>query len=221
MTDAYLRGFAKTASDCGVDPAYLLKIAEMNKKAIDWNAAWDNAKFLGRLGMKAIRNPDKAMAKLRTLAENGQTLAGPEGTKLKQLLQNPTVKSIIGGASDAANWWSNLSPNAKRGIGGAALTGLGSLLFTDGNLFERLMKGISYGTLGGLGAYGLSRSGLYDKGRNYLTGLLGNGPVQQIPSSGTQAQQIAQQMAAAPEGTAAMSALDEREAFLRYMGKEQ
>ena len=164
MTNSYCEGFSKTASEYGVDPAILIKFSEYCKKA----GFLDDAKFLGGLGLKAIKNPTKAVGALRRMAENGKALQGPEGTKLKEIIQNPTVKSIINGAHGVANWWGNLDPNMKRGLGGMALPGLGSMLFTDGNLFQRLIKGLGYGTLGGAAAYGLSRSGLYDKGIDFI-----------------------------------------------------
>ena len=164
MTNSYHEGFSKTAAEHGVDPDILLKFAQNSGEL----GTWDKIKALGGAAWKAVTNPSKAIDKAYDLYQNSKVLSGPEGKKVNEILQNPTVKSIINGAHGAMNWWENLDPNMKRGLGGMALTGLGSMLFTDGNLFQRLIKGLGYGTLGGAAAYGISRSGLYDKGINYL-----------------------------------------------------
>lgn len=196
MTNSYHEGFSKTASAHGVDPAILLKFAEYCKEA----GLLDDVKTLGSYAWKAVQNPRKAIEAVRRMADNGKTLQGPEGTKLKEILQNPTVKSVINGVHGAANWWGNLDQNMKRGLGGMALTGLGSMLFTDGNLFQRLIKGLGYGTLGGAAAYGLSRSGLYDKGIDYIAKNWGKSPAPAALPAAEQGQQALQSAALSTPG---------------------
>lgn len=194
MTNSYHEGFSKTASAHGVDPAILIKFAQNNGEI----GTWDKIKAIGGAAWKAVKNPSKAIDRAYDLYQNGKTLSGPEGTKAKEILKNPTVKSIINGAHGAINWWGNLDPNMKRGLGGMALTGLGSMLFTDGNLFQRLIKGLGYGTLGGAAAYGLSRSGLYDKGINYLAKNWGNTEPADQPGQVGVGSFLAQREAATP-----------------------
>ena len=180
MTNSYHEGFSKTASEHGVDPDILLKFAEHCKEAgfKDW---------LGRKARDFFLTPQQNEYLKFMDSKDGKTLID-------------TAKSVGNTLSEVKNWWGNLDPNMKRGLGGMALTGLGSMLFTDGNLFQRLIKGLGYGTLGGAAAYGISRSGLYDKGINYLAKNWGT------------PQQSQQSQAALPPPPAIQSALAEQNA---------
>ena len=155
MTNSYHEGFSNTASAHGVDPAILLKYAEYCKEA--GISDWLGRKFLGVDAETYER-----------FKQNAKKLGTENATKAIDLVNDPTVTKLISGATKVKDFWNGLDPNMRRGLGGMALTGLGSMLFTDGNLFQRLIKGLGYGTLGGAAAYGLSRSGLYDKGIDYL-----------------------------------------------------
>lgn len=178
MTNSYHEGFSKTASAHGVDPDILLKFAEYCKEAgfKDWIRSKARDFFLTPQQNEYLKFMD---------SKDGKTLID-------------TAKSVGNTLSEVKNWWGNLDPNMKRGLGGMALTGLGSMLFTDGNLFQRLIKGLGYGTLGGAAAYGLSRSGLYDKGINYLANNWGNTEPTAQPGQAGVDSFLAQREAAAP-----------------------
>lgn len=75
------------------------------------------------------------------------------------------VKDIFGGIADR---YSKMAPSSRRALNAGVLSGLGSLLFTNGDSSDRLLKMLAIGGLGGLGTYALDRTGAWNKGIDWL-----------------------------------------------------
>lgn len=76
----------------------------------------------------------------------------------------------------ANNWFDTtvdrfkkLSPEVKKSLLGGLLASVGTFTFADGDFDQRLLKSVLTGGTTGLGLYGLQRSGLYDKAKNWVT----------------------------------------------------
>ena len=110
------------------------------------------------------------MNRLRTALDNANTAGQPQTTEdlrelreagrlLRTVKNSKLVSGLKGLYGKAKSQYSDLTPEARYGLGGFALSALGSLLLSNGTFGDRLVKSLGYGTLGGLGAYGLKRSG--------------------------------------------------------------
>ena len=175
----YWEGFAKAAEARGVDPAVLVKIA--------WQIP-DYGQWLVRKG-QAVKRLITNARKLST-PEAGQAI--DYGIALKKQI-TPALQQF----KKLYGKWNGLSPEMKYALGGFALSALGGAIFSNGSFYDRLMKGLGYGAVGGLGAYGLKRTGALDKGiqamRNYKNRLMA--PAQVQKTQGTNLSNYDQQVA--------------------------
>lgn len=195
----YWEGFAKAAEAHGVDPAVLVKIAWQIPDYGQWLVSggrflrdtWnkrgvikDNAKEIYR----QLTTPT-LKKNLKNVQQLGGVLEDFKGTDLGKMLSS--------GYGKLKGYYGRLTPAQRYALGGFALSALGGAIFSNGSFYDRLMRGLGYGAVGGLGAYGLKRTGALDKGiqamRNYKNRLMA--PAQVQKTQGTDLSNYDQQVA--------------------------